>query len=131
MCLGYSPRISSDPLPASNLIEGLKAETVNGTITLDGVKGSLSLQTVNGAIKGSGLDGQGRGIKAETVNGSIHLQTAGLKGHLKATTVNGGISFDAKGAEQVEVKKHRVTATFPGSDQGINLDTVNGAITLE
>ncbi|HEX7554260.1 MAG TPA: hypothetical protein VF378_11955 [Geothrix sp.] len=24
-----------------------------------------------------------------------------------------------------------MTATFPGSDQGINLDTVNGAITLE
>jgi hypothetical protein len=45
--------------------------------------------------------------------------------------VDGGISFNAKGAEQVEVKKHRVTATFPGSDQGINLDTVNGAITLE
>jgi DUF4097 and DUF4098 domain-containing protein YvlB len=116
---------------AANLVDGLKAETVNGPITLDGVKGSLSLQTVNGAIKGSGLDGQGRGIKAETVNGSIQLQVAGLKGHLKATTVNGGISFNAKGAEQVEVKKHRVTATFPGSDQGINLDTVNGAITLE
>ena len=116
---------------ASNLVDGLKAETVNGTITLDGVTGSLSLQTVNGAIKGSGLDGQGRGIKAETVNGAIQLQVAGLKGHLKATTVNGGISFNAKGAEQVEVKKHRVIATFPGSDQGINLDTVNGAIALE
>ena len=116
---------------ASGLADTLKAETVNGGITLDQVKGSLSLQTVNGAIKGSGLDGQGKGIKAETVNGSIHLQVAGLKGRLKARTVNGGISFNAKGAEQVEVKKHRVSAVFPGSDQGIEVETVNGAITLD
>jgi DUF4097 and DUF4098 domain-containing protein YvlB len=86
---------------------------------------------VNGAIKGSGLDGQGRGIKAETVNGFIQLQVAGLKGRLRASTVNGGISFNAKGAEQVEVKKHHVKATFPGSDQAIDLNTVNGAINLE
>ena len=116
---------------AADLVDTLKANTVNGSITLDQVRGSLSLQTVNGTIKGSGLDGQGRGIKAETVNGSIQFQLAGLKGRLKASTVNGGISFNAKGAEQVEVKKHRVTAVFPGGDQGIDLDTVNGAITLE
>jgi DUF4097 and DUF4098 domain-containing protein YvlB len=116
---------------ATGLEENLKAETVNGAITLDQVRGSLTLQTVNGAIKGSGLDGQGKGIKAETVNGSIHLQVAGIKGRLKASTVNGGISFNAKGAEQVEVKKHRVTAVFPGSDQGIDLETVNGGITLD
>jgi DUF4097 and DUF4098 domain-containing protein YvlB len=115
----------------TGLDESLKAETVNGGIHLDKVKGSLTLQTVNGAIKGSALDGQGQGIKAETVNGAIHLQLGGMKGRLKATTVNGGISFNAKGAEQVEVKKHRVTAVFPGSDQGIDLDTVNGAITLD
>ena len=65
----------------------------------------------------------------ESVHGEVAL--AGTQGVAVLTTVNGGISFDASGAEQVEVKKHRVTATFPGSDQGINLDTVNGAITLE
>ncbi|GLH72884.1 hypothetical protein GETHLI_13860 [Geothrix limicola] len=116
---------------ASGLEDHLKAETVNGGIQIEQVKGGLSLQTVNGAIKGTGLDGQGKGIKAETVNGSIHLQMAGMKGRLRANTVNGGITFNAKGAEQVEVKKHRVTAVFPGSDQGIDIDTVNGGITLD
>ena len=116
---------------ATGLEDTLKAETVNGGIQLDRVTGSLSLQTVNGAIKGSGLDGQGKGIKAETVNGSIHLQLGGMKGRLKASTVNGGISFNAKGAEQVEVKKHRVTAVFPGGDQEIEIETVNGAISLD
>lgn len=115
----------------TDLKDALKAETVNGAIHLERVTGSLTLQTVNGAIKGSGLDGQGQGVKAETVNGSIHLQLEGMKGRLKASTVNGGISFNAKGAEQVEVKKHRVSAVFPGSDQAIDLGTVNGAITLD
>lgn len=115
---------------ATDLGDSLKATTVNGSITLTEVRGGLNLQTVNGAIKGSGLDGQGKAVKASTVNGSIHLQTAGLKGRLKAHTINGDIAFNAKGAEQVEVKRHSVTAVFPGGDEGIDLDTVNGGITL-
>jgi len=116
---------------ASGLEDALKVVTVNGSIHLDQVKGRLSLETVNGAINGSRLDGRDRGIKAVTVNGAIHLQTAGIKGRLKAENVNGDLSFNAKGAEQVEVKKHSVTATFPGSKQGIDLETVNGSITLD
>jgi len=117
-------------ISASRLSECLKAETVNGSITLDQVKGGLGLETVNGTIKGTGLDGLGQGIKVDTVNGSIHLQLGGLKGHLKASTVNGGISFQAKGADQVEVRKHRVTAVFPGSEQTFEIATVNGSIKL-
>ncbi|MDR3683070.1 MAG: hypothetical protein P4L11_05000 [Geothrix sp.] len=116
---------------ATDLGDSLRAETVNGGITVDRARGSLSLQTVNGAVKGTGLDGQGKGIKVGTVNGSIHLQAGGLKGRLQANTVHGDISFNAKGAEQVEVKKHRVSAVFPGSDQTIDLETVNGSISVE
>jgi len=116
---------------ATGLAEDLKATTVNGTITLAQVRGELVLETVNGAIKGTGLDGQGKGLKASTVNGSIHLQATGLKGRLRASTVHGGITFKAQGAEQVEVKKHSVSAVFPGGGQGIELETVNGAITLD
>jgi hypothetical protein len=116
---------------ASDLNAALKAKTVNGAVTVDRVAGTLDLGTVNGAIKGSGLDGKGGGIKAETVNGGIHLQLAGLRGRLRASTMNGDISFNAKGAEQVEIKKHRVSAVFPGSDQAIEVSTVNGGITLD
>jgi hypothetical protein len=41
------------------------------------------------------------------------------------------VSFKAQGAEQVEVKRGKVTATFPGSDQSLSISTVNGSITLE
>ena len=116
---------------ARNLEEGLKAETVNGSITLEQVRGALNLNTVNGSISGKGLDGKAKGIAAATVNGSVKLQMAGIKGRLSATTVNGHLSFNAKGAEQVEVSKRKVEATFPGGDQVISLNTVNGSITVE
>ena len=114
-----------------------KGEIVEGDVVViryEGPKGGPGMREmlmITGAIKGAGLDGQGQGIKAETVNGGIKLQLGGLKGRLRATTVNGGITFSAKGAEAVEVKKHRVTAHFPGSDQSIEISTVNGGITLE
>ena len=65
------------------------------------------------------------------MNGAIHLQLAGIQGRLKAATMNGNISLHAKGAEQVEIKKHWVSAVFPGGNQAIELGTVNGSITLE
>ena len=116
---------------ARNLTEGLKAETVNGSIHLEKVHGPLDLQTVNGSISGTGLDGKNGGISANTVNGSVKLQMAGIKGHFKAGSVNGSIAFNAKGAEQVEVTKRKVTATFPSGDQKISLNTVNGSIAVE
>lgn len=116
---------------ATDVSAFLKASTVNGGITLERLQGGLAAQTVNGGIKGSGLDALGQGLQVETVNGGIRLQVGGLKGRLKATTLNGGITFNAKGAEQVEVARRRVTAVFPGSDQAIELSTVNGGITLD
>ncbi|WP_243303567.1 DUF4097 family beta strand repeat-containing protein [Geothrix oryzisoli] len=116
---------------ATDLEESLKATTVNGAVTLERVRGGLLLKTVNGGIKGMGLDGQGHGVEAGTVNGGIHLQIGGLKGRLTATTMNGGITFNAKGAEQVEVTKRKVSAVFPGGDQAIHLSTVNGGIILD
>ncbi len=107
------------------------AETVNGGIELEGLKGGLELKSVNGGIKGKNLDSQGKAVAARTVNGGIRLQVSGLKGQLKATTVNGSVSFNAKGAENVEVKRTKVTATFPGGTESISLSTVNGSITLE
>jgi len=110
---------------------GLRAQSVNGAIQLEQVKGGLKLETVNGSVQGKGLDGQGQGVAISAVNGTITLDTTGLKGHLHASTVNGGLSFKAQGAQDVEVKKQTVRATFPGSDQKIQLSTVNGSITVE
>lgn len=77
-------------------------ETVNGEIAVSGIQGATRVNTVNGGIRASNLT---EILQAKTVNGSITL-------------------------DQVEVKKHRVTAVFLGSEQTIEVDTVNGAITF-
>ncbi len=106
-------------------------ESVNGSINLAQVQGAIKLETVNGGIRGEALDSRGQALSAESVNGGIDLQVAGLKGRLKATTVNGGIHFKPAGAQDVEIKPHKVTATFPGGNETISLSTVNGGISLQ
>lgn len=118
-------------LRVTNLQGALEAETVNGAIHLDQVKGRLEVGTVNGGIAALNLDTLGQGLSAKTVNGGVKLQMGALKGRLVATTVNGGVTFKAQGAEQVEIKRTKVTATFPGSDQQLRISTVNGGIALE
>lgn len=105
-------------------------ETVNGSVTVRGLKGSLEMETVNGGIRGEDLGGITSGLKASTVNGGVALQLGAIKGQLLASTVNGGVTFNAKGAEGIEVKRHKVRATFPGGGQEIKVSTVNGGITL-
>jgi len=134
-------KVPREVLPQLNSVNGeitltgtsgaVTVNTVNGSITLAQVKGALNLETVNGGIKGTSLDTLGKGVDVSSVNGSIRLQIGGLKGHLKASTVNGDVAFNAKGAEQVEIKRHKVTAVFPGGDETISVGTVNGSITLE
>lgn len=116
---------------AQDLPEALKAETVNGGISLDRAAGPLVLTTVNGDIEAKALDGNGGGIKAETVNGSVHLVLGAAKGQVKAESMNGTVTFRAAGAQEVQAKRHRVSATLPGSDQRIHIETLNGGITVE
>lgn len=110
---------------------GVEAETVNGRIGLDEVKGRIALETVNGGIEAMRLDPEGQGLKASTVNGAIHLHVDGLKGELRARAVNGSVSFQAKGAEGVKLTRRAVEAILPGSTQSLQLNTVNGGITIE
>ncbi|MCE1228567.1 MAG: DUF4097 family beta strand repeat-containing protein [Firmicutes bacterium] len=109
----------------------VKAETVNGRIQVKAVKGRVALQTVNGGVEVRGLDTRNQGLSIQTVNGNVSLERGELKGKFNATTVNGGIAFNAKGADQVDIKRHRATAVFLGSDQALSLSTVNGSITIE
>ncbi len=120
--------------------------TVNGAVSLKGTLGEASIESVNGAVSatahGEGLHAktvngaiqvesvQG-GLRLKTVNGGVHLQAAGLKGRLEASTLNGSLSLKAKGAEQVEVGKRRMTAVFPGGSQAIAISTVNGNIIVD
>ncbi len=128
-----SARIST--VNGSVQVEGVEGshqlETVNGAIHARDLKGGLEMETVNGAIHGDALAGITGGLTAETVNGSVTLELGPIRGQLSARTVNGGIHFNAKGAEQVDISKRKVRATFPGSTQALSISTVNGSVTLK
>jgi hypothetical protein len=68
-----------------------KLDTVNASITIDGVRGAITARTVNGGIRATGLE---ENASLETVNGSIRAEFAALnpQGHLKINTVNGSIT---------------------------------------
>src|SRR5260221_10764408 len=64
----------------------LQIESFAGSITVEGVSGTVSGETVNGSIT---VSGQAREIAAESVNGAV--QVSGASTHTKAESVNGSV----------------------------------------
>lgn len=107
-------------------------ETVNGDIRVkSGAAGSL--QTVNGSIRGSFERADWRGsLSMETVNGAIELDfPANLAATVRGETVNGTISspdFPVTITGKWGPKSFRGTIGDGGRD--LQVETVNGNITI-
>ncbi len=99
-------------VPAS--VDLNRVSMVNGTITIEGVHGSVDAHAVNGSVKATGL---GDNADLSTVNGSIHAEVSALGsgGHLHFSTVNGSI---------VVLLGKGTNATFSAS-------TINGGTSCE
>lgn len=131
-------KVPRSALPSLETVNGLvdlkdvtgaaECKTVNGEINAEHLPGALKAETVNGSIKGRGLGGP---ITAKTVNGAIRLSVQGLKGRLKASTLNGEVRVKSDGAKDVHVSRHSFEAAFGGGEQALQLNTVNGDITLD
>jgi DUF4097 and DUF4098 domain-containing protein YvlB len=108
-------------------------ETVNGTIDFDGV-GAHHLETVNGKIRAAFSQANWNGtLDVSTVNGSVDLSLPGsLAAEIRGETVNGRIDV---GDFEVTISGRWGPKSFHGTIGGgggrvINIETVNGAITL-
>lgn len=105
--------------------------TVNGTITFDGA-GASELQTVNGAITASfnRADWSGTGT-IQTVNGAITLTLPGDANlAVSGSTVNGGVTSDFPVTTTGRWGPTRFTGTIGAGGRTLELETVNGAITI-
>lgn len=72
----------------------LEARTVNGGITVEGVRGEILARTTNGGIT---LEGVGGRVEGKTVNGGIRLKLAGKAWEgdsCTLATTNGGVNVD-------------------------------------
>jgi DUF4097 and DUF4098 domain-containing protein YvlB len=136
-------------VPADAVLKNIS--TVNSSVVVDGVRGSVRLSTVNGGIRANSVGGEGH---FRTVNGSIHVASAALGAGQKlfCESVNGGITVtlpkDSGFELHTSVVNGHVDCDFPiglgkkahgksisgkvGDGRGsVEARTVNGGVNIE
>lgn len=128
------------------------AESVNGSVTIQGVTGQVHVEAVNGAVQVEAAEGP---VSVETVNGSQNVGFASVasasdnrfesvngkvtvflpgsvEGSFQAETVNGGIQTDFP--LQVEKAKWGPSSSLDGrlgsGDAEFSFETVNGGVRI-
>jgi hypothetical protein len=127
----------------------LIGRTVNGDVSAEGLAAPVSVRTVNGDATfstssygdASTVNGSIRGamgsthwnetLRFKSVNGSITLDLPpDLSTEIEAETVNGSINTDFPLTIKGRVNPRRLTGTIGVGGRTIDLDTVNGSVTL-
>jgi len=119
---------------ALSAIEGsLHGETTNGAITIDHLAGDVQVSTTNGAIHAT-LDGptwQGNRLDLRTTNGGVSVSIpSNYSAHLEANTTNGGISLNHPVADQSGVHRHDIDTNLGSGGPTISFTTTNGGISI-
>ena len=104
------------------------AETVNGSITQAGAAKHVELQSVNGDVEVSKAAGR---IKAEAVNGSVAVRDC--SGDLEASTVNGKLEVIGGSYERAKIESVAGTVRFDAPLSGratLSIETVSAPVEL-
>lgn len=135
-------------VPAGAHLE--KIDTVNSDITVTGVQGRVDLDTVNGSITATGLAADAR---LDSVNGSLRAEFAsldrvtkvkldsvngrasvtlpkGASARIDADSVNGSVTIDQQ-VKLGKVRRHSLDAQIGSGGPTIELETVNGGISIK
>lgn len=126
--------------------------TVNGVVTVTGLRGDVRARTTNGSIKGLGIVATNvdasvtngtveielasapstGSIELESVNGAVELRLPSeSKADVTARSVNGGISVNGLSLELVgEQSRRRLEGKLNGGGARVNLETTNGGVRI-
>jgi DUF4097 and DUF4098 domain-containing protein YvlB len=128
----------------------LDVQTVNGPVTIEGIRGRMSLHTENGPLTLMGAGGdiegrttngpltvtltgsrwQGRGLDVETSNGPVQLRIPdGYSADLTTGTQNGPVTGAYVGASAGRRHRH-VNVTLGSGGAPIRVVTTNGPIVV-
>lgn len=92
----------------------VEANTVNGDVSVDELRGEVEAKTINGDVRASSSGGS---VRANTVNGSIRAKGRVSNSGLEYSTVNGSIEIelpsDASADVDLRTVNGRVTSDFP------------------
>ncbi|HEV3088894.1 MAG TPA: hypothetical protein VGX96_16905 [Candidatus Elarobacter sp.] len=107
------------------------ASTVNGAVRIEG-RDVRTAKTVNGSVTVRVLDRGTGSLEASTVNGSVDVSLPpGSGANVHAKTLTGGISADGLTVERPRYGPGAsADGTLGDGARRINLETVNGSITL-
>jgi hypothetical protein len=107
---------------------GVKIESSNGAIRVDGLGGAANLETSNGSITVTGFDGP---VTAHSSNGKIVVRD--IEGRADVRTSNGSIEISGvAGGVHAESSNGGVAVTLRPEAMGpVEAHTSNGSITLE
>ena len=127
-------KVSIDTVNASITAQGVEGgyelETVNGRIDVSRGAGSLEASTVNGGIRAELLNTRGR-LKLETVNGSVDLMVPReIQADVQVSTVNGRIESDLPLVGS-EIGRRSLRGSINGGGGiPIRISTVNGSVRI-
>jgi DUF4097 and DUF4098 domain-containing protein YvlB len=129
--VNYAPHTVNGEIRAAGLRSNVDAATVNGSIRVS-TTGRAVANTVNGSIDASmGNAEWGEDVSFSTVNGGITLELpAEVNAELRASTVNGEIASDFPVTVRGRFGPRRVSGTLGRGGHDLDLETVNGDITL-
>ncbi|HYW46105.1 MAG TPA: DUF4097 family beta strand repeat-containing protein [Bryobacteraceae bacterium] len=106
-----------------------RLKTSNGSISVQGLRGSLDAQTSNASVELVDVEGD---VVAHSSNGRFRAER--LRGNLEAVTSNNSVHAEIVGADgpiHLETSNGPVELTLPqGFGRGIRASTNNGSITL-
>jgi DUF4097 and DUF4098 domain-containing protein YvlB len=124
----------------------IEARSLNASITISGVEGTLNVETVNGGIS---ISGNPKSVEVNGVTGKIEITAAGaemqvenvsgpviLRGAARSaevTTTSGAIDVSGKDLERVELKTTAGEARLEGSfkgDGGVSIENFSGNVQL-
>jgi hypothetical protein len=118
----------------------VNAESLNSTVSLTTVNGDVRFSTssygqastVNGSVQGAiGSSDWNDKLELRSVNGSITLDLpADLNSDIEATTVNGSIATDFPITITGRVNPRSLRGTVGAGGRALELETVNGSVTL-
>ena len=127
----YTPQTVNGDVRVTGLRSNVDASTVNGSVRIS-TTGQALANTVNGSIDASmGNADWDDDVSFSTVNGEITLELPSeVNAELRASTVNGDINSDFPVTVRGRFGPRRVSGTLGRGGHELELETVNGSITL-
>lgn len=138
----FVPRRSDLDLKAHN--GGISIQGVGGNMTFETLNGGISLHEVGGNVKGRTTNGglsvrlsgnrwEGQGMDVRTTNGGVNLSLPeNYSAHLETGTVNGGFQLGIPVTVQGKIPVEKQLSTDLGSGGAtIRLMTTNGGVSVK